>query len=196
MSSSPSSREASRARTRDALVAAARDLAVAQGWANVRMADVAAVAGVSRQTVYNEFDGRDGLAEALAVREIRTFVTGIREHLYNYGADIEAAGRAAILHALEQAAGNPLVHAVVTDAHGSAGELLLFLTTRSDLVLSTAGEVVREWATTFLPEIPQTRVAIAAESIVRLTVSHIVRPSAPAQQTADVLADVLTRLLR
>jgi AcrR family transcriptional regulator len=130
--SSLSSREAGRARTRDALVAAARDLAVAQGWANVRMADVAAAAGVSRQTVYNEFDGRDGLAEAMAVQEIRTFVTGIRERLFAHRGDVHAAGHAAIGYALEQAAGNPLVRAIVTNPRGDADQLLPYLTTRSE----------------------------------------------------------------
>ncbi|MGW4277962.1 TetR/AcrR family transcriptional regulator, partial [Streptomyces seoulensis] len=41
-------------------------------WPAVRMVDVAAAAGVSRQTLYNEFGGKDGLARALVSR------TGLR----------------------------------------------------------------------------------------------------------------------
>ncbi len=196
MEASPSYRETNRYRLRETLVSAARDLAVAKGWNNVRMVDVAAAAGVSRQTVYNEFDGRPGLAEALALREIQTFVTQIRGHLFAHGADIPAAGHAAILHALQEAAGNPLVHAILTSSQGGADELLPYLTTRSDAVLAAAGAVVHEWAATFLPGLDEAVVAVAAESIVRLTVSHIVLPLAPAPQTAAVLADVFVRLLR
>ncbi|MGQ5228634.1 helix-turn-helix domain-containing protein, partial [Streptomyces sp. yara] len=38
-------------------------------WSAVRMVDVAAAAGVSRQTLYNEFGSKDGLARALVRRE-------------------------------------------------------------------------------------------------------------------------------
>ena len=193
----PSSYRAdNRNRLRDALITAARDLTVARGWENVRMADVAAAAGVSRQTVYNEFEGRPGLAEALAHREIEAFTAGIREHLSAHGADVRAAGYAAVRHTLEEAAANPLVRAILTSARGGADELLPYLTTRADVVLAAAGEVVRDWAVAHLPDVDDARVAVAAESIIRLTVSHIVLPLAPPAQTARVLADVLVRLLR
>ena len=196
MESTPSYREANRHRLREALVSAARELAVAKGWDNVRMADVAAAAGVSRQTVYNEFDGRPGLAEALALREIQAFVAQIRGRLFAHGADVRAAGEAAVLHALQEAAANPLVHTILTGSRGGADELLPYLTTRSDLVLEAAGAVVREWAASCLPDLDEALVSVAAESIVRLTVSHIVLPLAPAPRTASALADVLVRLLR
>ncbi len=193
----PSSYRAdNRSRLRDALITAARDLTVARGWENVRMADVAAAAGVSRQTVYNEFEGRPGLAEALARREIEAFTAGIRKHLSAHGADVRAAGYAAVRHALEEAAVNPLVRAILTSARGGADELLPYLTTRADVVLAAAGEVVRDWAAAHLPDVDDARVAVAAESIIRLTVSHIVLPLAPPEQTAAVLADVLVRLLQ
>lgn len=38
-------------------------------WSGVRMVDVAAAAGLSRQTLYNEFGSKDGLARALLRRE-------------------------------------------------------------------------------------------------------------------------------
>ncbi len=43
--------------TRDALLDAAYDAVVNGDWARTRMLDVARVAGVSRQTLYNEFGG-------------------------------------------------------------------------------------------------------------------------------------------
>jgi AcrR family transcriptional regulator len=192
MGASPSYRETNRTRLRESLLGAARTLTVERGWENVRMADVAGAAGVSRQTVYNEFDGRDGLAGALAAREIELFAADVRRQLFAHGADVRAAAEAAIRQALTDAAGNPLVRAILT----GAGELLPYLTTHADLVVDAAGAVIREWAAQYLPGVGEARLAVAADAVVRLTISHIVMPSGPPAETAAMLADVLTRLLR
>ncbi|MEV8510380.1 TetR family transcriptional regulator [Actinoplanes sp. NPDC051475] len=195
MSAAPSFRETSRARLRESLIVAARELTVAHGWNNVRMADVARQAGVSRQTLYNEYDSRAGLAEGVAVREIHLFVTGVREQLFAHGADVRAAARAAILYALEEAERNPLVRAILTSARGGADELLPYLTTRSDVVLQAAGEVIREWAGAHGHDADAAALDIASDSIVRLAVSHIMLPRSSPPESADMLADVFARLL-
>lgn len=196
MASAHSYREANRARLRDCLITAARELAIAHGWEHVRMVDVAAAVGVSRQTVYNEFESRTGLGEALAVRETQQFVAAVRKELFDHEGDVRAAAYAAILHALEEAAGNSLVRAVLTSARGGKDELLPYLTTRSEIVLHAAGAVVEEWAAAYVPELDPAAVALASESIVRLTVSHIVLPLSPPTTSATALAEVFVRLLR
>ena len=196
MTSASSYREANRARLRDSLIAAARALTITHGWDRVRMADVAKSAGVSRQTVYNEFEGRSGLAEALAAAEIEQFVAAVRKELFAHGGDVRGAAYAAILHTLRETAGNPFVRAVLTSAHGGADELLPYLTTRSDLLLRAAGAVVREWATAHAPDVEPAVVELASESIIRLTVSHIVLPLASPVASATDLAEVFVRLLQ
>ena len=196
MTSAPSYREASRARLRESLIAAARELTIAHGWERVRMVDVATSAGVSRQTVYNEFDGRSGLAQALAVAEIQQFVAGVREHLFAHGADVRAAAYAALLHTLQEADGNPLVRDILTSARGGADTLLPYLTTRSELVLQAAGAVIEQWADVHLPDAEPTVVKLASESIVRLAVSHIVLPLSSPAVSAQALTEVFQRLLR
>ena len=52
--------------TREAILAAARALAASQGFAGLTVDAVAAEAGVSRLTVYNHFESKTGLLEALA----------------------------------------------------------------------------------------------------------------------------------
>ena len=188
-------REEKSRQLREAIVDAARAAAVSQGWAAVKMADVADAVGVSRQTVYNEFGNKAGVAEALTAREVSRFVDAVRAELLAHGGDIRAAGEAAILRTLTEAADNPLVKAILTGTEGDDG-LLPYLTTRSELVLTTASAVVRDWASEHVPEAGEDTVAAAAESIVRLVLSHVVLPSAPAEQTAAVLADTLVRLLR
>jgi AcrR family transcriptional regulator len=189
-------RAENRRRLRDSLIAAARELTVARGWSAVRMADVARAVGVSRQTLYNEFDGKADLAHALATAEITSFLDAVRADLSAHGSDVRAAGEAAILRVLRSAGTNPFVKAVLGGGQAGDDDLLPFLTTRAEVVLAGAGQVLRDWAGEFLPGHDPARFAVAAECVVRLTVSHVVSPSAPAERTAAVLADVLVRLLQ
>ncbi|MFC7885207.1 TetR/AcrR family transcriptional regulator [Streptomyces sp. NPDC057376] len=50
-------------------------------WSAVRMVDVAAAAGVSRQTLYNEFGSKEGLARALVRREADGYLAGVERAL-------------------------------------------------------------------------------------------------------------------
>ncbi|MFI2711774.1 TetR family transcriptional regulator [Micromonospora sp. NPDC018662] len=179
---------------RDAIVEAARAQTVACGWDGVRMGAVARAAGVSRQTVYNEFGTKAGLAEALARREVDRFVGEVRAALGEHGADVRAAAYAAIRRTLAAAADNPLVKAILTSARGGSDELLPYLTTRSELVLTESTAALLEWAGCHLPDADPAALAFAADSVVRLVVSHIVLPGAPVDETAGKLADLAVNL--
>ncbi|NED84143.1 TetR family transcriptional regulator [Streptomyces sp. SID11233] len=70
---------------REALLDAARAALTTRPWTAVRMVDVAAAAGVSRQTLHNEFGGKDGLARALAGRAADTYLAGVEQALRTAG---------------------------------------------------------------------------------------------------------------
>lgn len=193
MDVSPRYRDTARQHLRDAIIEAGRDLAIDRDWDAVRMADVAARVGVSRQTLYNEFTNKAGLGEAIAHREIDRFVDGVRDALFAHGGDTRAAVHAAVTFVLSQAAADPLIKAVLTSARGGADTLLPYLTTRSDLALAAATAVVSEWAEAHLPGTSPEDIAVGAESIARLVVSHIVLPLAPVEHTARTLADLAQR---
>ncbi len=194
MASSPRYRDTARQHLRDAVIEAGRDLAIDRGWDAVRMADVAARVGVSRQTLYNEFANKAGLGEAIAHREIDRFMDGVRDALAAHGGDVRAAVHAAVTFVLSQAGADPLIKAVLSSVRGT-DTLLPYLTTRADLALAAAVTVLREWAGAHLPWTSPDDVTVAAESIARLVVSHIVLPTAPVDDTADALADVAQRVL-
>ena len=61
---------------RETLLEAAHAAVGKQSWTGVRMVDVAAAAGVSRQTLYNEFGTKEGLGAALVNRLIDGFLDG------------------------------------------------------------------------------------------------------------------------
>lgn len=70
---------------REALLDAAHAALAARPWQTVRMTDVAAAAGVSRQTLYNEFGSKDGLARALVRRAADAYLAGVERALGSAG---------------------------------------------------------------------------------------------------------------
>jgi AcrR family transcriptional regulator len=75
---------------RESLLDAAYAALARRPWAAVRMVDVAAAAGVSRQTLYNEFGSKEGLARALVRREADGYLAGVERAL---GSHTEARER-------------------------------------------------------------------------------------------------------
>ncbi|WP_217239461.1 TetR/AcrR family transcriptional regulator [Streptomyces sp. AC555_RSS877] len=70
---------------RESLLDAAYTALARRPWSAVRMVDVAAAAGVSRQTLYNEFGSKEGLARALVRREADGYLVGIERALTSTG---------------------------------------------------------------------------------------------------------------
>ncbi|MBT2527578.1 TetR/AcrR family transcriptional regulator [Streptomyces sp. ISL-99] len=76
---------------REALLDAALTALAPRPWSGVRMVGVAAAAGVSRQTLYNEFGSKDGLARALVRREAGGYLAGVERVLAGGTAEWTAA---------------------------------------------------------------------------------------------------------
>ncbi|MBK5305162.1 MAG: TetR family transcriptional regulator [Frankiaceae bacterium] len=178
---------------RNALLDAAYDAAVGSGWGRARMGDVASAAGVSRQTLYTEFGSKDGLAQALALREAARFVDGSEAVLTGCEGSPSEAIAASTEWTLRVAREDPLIKAVLTD-DGTDG-LLPYLTTRSDALLAAVTARNVDYLHRHWPELPVDDIEFVADTLVRLTVSHIVSPAAPADVTAQQIAHLVDRLL-
>ncbi|MFD7130083.1 TetR/AcrR family transcriptional regulator [Streptomyces sp. NPDC059894] len=98
---------------RESLLDAAFTAVTRRPWAAVRMVDVAAAAGVSRQTLYNEFGSKDGLARALVRREADGYLAGVERALAGHG-DTRDRLTAAAEWTASAARGNALVRAMLT----------------------------------------------------------------------------------
>jgi len=179
--------------TRDALLDAAYDVVVAGEWESARMLDVAAAAGVSRQTLYNEFGSKDAFAQALAMREAQRFIDGTNRILdeVNPIAPGDAVA-AATEWTIREASNNPLLKAVLTD---DASELLPFLTTRGDAIIHAARSNIESYWSAQWPELDPADVALAAETVARLTVSYLVLPSDSPDGSAEAIATRLSHLV-
>lgn len=188
-------RVAFRRQVREVALEHAHALAVEGGWDRVRMGAVAAAAGVSRPTLYKEFGDKQGLGEALVLRETERFLVGVQAALSEQAGAPREAVEAAVRFTLDEAGRSPLLHAVLTSTRGDEAGLLPLLTTRSAPLLDAATAVVVAWIVEQLPGTPEADAAEAADALVRLVVSHLVQPAADTDETARRLARVATRLL-
>jgi AcrR family transcriptional regulator len=181
--------QAARQLLRETLFAAARDELQRRAWSEITMADVARAAGVSRQTLYNEFGSRDEFAQALVIHEGERFMEGVEAAVREHLDDPRAAVAAAFETFLRAAAEDPLMRLVLSD-DGTAG-LLPFVTTQ--------GMPVVQWATARLtatieegwPEAPAAKARLLAESLVRLAISHVTAPSEAPNATAAATSELL-----
>ena len=169
-----------------AIVDAVDDLVRTRGWSATTMTDVASAAGVSRQTVYNEFGSRRALVEAYVTREIETLIADVEVEVRADAADAHAALNAAFGLFLKLASDEPVVQIIVADAEG--GELIRLLTGVGRTVASEriAALIVDVW-----PQVTPSDAEILAESLVRLAISHALLPTADPQSTAAAVTRMI-----
>jgi AcrR family transcriptional regulator len=181
--------QAARQLLRDTLFAAARDELQRRAWSQITMADVAGAAGVSRQTLYNEFGSRDEFALALVIHEGERFMDGVDAAVREHFDDPRAAVVAALEVFLRTAGEDPLVRIVISD--DGAGGMLPFVTTQ--------GMPVVQWATARLtatieegwPQAPPEKARLLAETLVRLAISHVTAPGEAPEVTAAATSELL-----
>jgi AcrR family transcriptional regulator len=157
---------------RETIVDAVDELVRARGWSATRMADVATAAGVSRQTLYNEFGSRQALVEAYITREIETLVARVTEAVRASADDAHRALLTAFDLFLELASDEPVVQVIANDAEG--GELHRLLTGVGQAV---ASERIANLITDVWPQVSAADGRLLAESLVRLAISHALLPT-------------------
>ncbi|GLZ42569.1 TetR/AcrR family transcriptional regulator [Actinokineospora sp. NBRC 105648] len=179
--------EAARTLLRATLLDAAGDLLRERAWSGVTMADVAAAAGVSRQTLYKEFGSRQGFAQEYILRETDRFLTAVEAAIAAHVAEPERALAAAMEVFLTSAAAEPLIKAIVA---GDDDGLLGLVTNRAGPVLSGATARLADCLITSWPTASAPDLRFVAENLVRLAVSHAASPSGTAAHTARAVSAV------
>jgi AcrR family transcriptional regulator len=185
-----------RRQLREQALGAAHGLTVDKGWSQVRMGEVAALTGVSRPTLYKEFGDKQGLGEALILRETERFLTGIAQALEQHPTDIAAGILAAVQYMLAEADASPLLRGILTSARNGDNEALPLLTTRSAPILSAATDTLLVWFRGQFPELDPADLTDSADALARLAVSHLVLPAEDRSGTARRLTRVALRCLR
>ncbi len=181
-----------RAPVRERLLDAAQEAIERSGWSSVTMAGIADAAGVSRQTVYNEFGTKHGLAQELALRELQRFLTVVNERMDGESElipGIRAACEGVLLMGEQSLIVRTLVGSL-PDEHDP--ELLQILTTESGEIIDSAVAGVKQTIIErFEQPFTDAELTIAVEVVVRLVLSAITRPSKPAAEAASDIAWVV-----
>lgn len=187
-------RESVRSLLKERILDAAYERVTAEGWDRLKMTRIATTAGVSRQTVYTEYGSKAAIGQALVMREVERFLTGIQDQLLAHPGDMRAAITAAIGYTLRTAADNPLLKAILTSSRGGDEDLLTHLTTRSEPLLDTAIGMLTAYTAEVWAEIDAHSRELAVEAVVRLTVSHLVQPVLPPDLSAERIAEITMRI--
>lgn len=181
---------------RTALLEAAYDEVVSGSWARTRMADVARGAGVSRQTLYNEFGTKDALAEALAEQHTLALLAGVDQQLAStHDADPIEVLRDTLEWVLDRAHEDPLVKTILVSAHEGGDTLLPLITTRAQPVLEQGSAHLLAFLSRHWPAVPRRTLRDLSDSMIRLIVSHVVLSTEPTQTTARVVSSLAALVL-
>lgn len=174
---------------RDSILDGMRDLLLTRDWSAITLSDVASAAGISRQTIYNEFGSRQGLAQAYALRLADRLVDQIDDAIEGHVGDVYSAFLQGFRDFFTESAADPLVMSLLTGA--IKPDLLQLITTDSGPIISHCSHrltatFMHSWVTC-----SEDDAGILARAIVRLAMSYI---SMPPEADHDVAAD-LARLL-
>jgi AcrR family transcriptional regulator len=178
---------AARELLRDSLFDAARHELSRRPWAEVTMADIAASAGLSRQTLYKEFGSRDHFARALILREGDRFVAAVQSAMDAHLEDPTAALLSAFGLFLSIASEDPLVRAAIA----GADEMLPLVTTQGQSLLERSSGRLHAAIVSRWPQVRSRDATLLSECLVRLAISYATLPAGPATTTASSIADLL-----
>jgi AcrR family transcriptional regulator len=173
----------------DMLLDAARELLAHRHWPEVTMAEIARAAGVSRQTLYNEFRSRDEFAQAFVLREEERLITAVEATIRAHLNDPVKALEQAFGVFLTAAAEDPLIRRLLSE--DGADGMLPLVTTRGRPVVEGAVARLDEIVLSCWPEVRRGHVKLLSESLVRLAISYAMLPAGPATMTATSIATLL-----
>ncbi|MEJ7817995.1 MAG: TetR family transcriptional regulator [Thermoleophilaceae bacterium] len=185
---------AARELLRNTLLDAMRELMRERPWGEVSMADVASVAGVSRQTLYKEFGSRQDFAQAFVLREADRFLGDVEQALGAHAHDPGEALSAALEVFLRAAADDPFVR-MITSGDGD-GELLPLLTVRGEPLFVHATERLTSVLVAQWPRVREHDARRLADCVVRLAVSYAASPAGAPEVTAAETSRLLEPFVR
>ena len=181
--------EASRVLLRDSILDAMREELLAKDWSAITLSDVARTAGISRQTIYNEFGSRQGLAQGYALRLATRLVDAVADAIDAHVGDLYAAFLDGFRSFFTASAADPLVVSLLSGA--AKPDLLQIITTDSAPIISQCSARLAAVITDSWVRAGEADAGVLARAIVRLAVSYV---SMPPEADHDVAAD-LARLM-
>ena len=174
---------------RDCVLDAMRAELLTKDWSAITLADVARTGGVSRQTIYNEFGSRQGLAQGYALRLADRLVDDVSRAIDGHVGEMHAAFLDGFRAFFTASAADPLVISLLSGA--AKPDLLQIITTDSGPIITHCSRRLAAAFRDSWVEVEESDAAVLARAIVRLAMSYV---SMPPEADHDVAAD-LARLM-
>ncbi len=182
--------EASRVLLRDSILDGMRDLLLARDWSAITLSDVAKAAGISRQTIYNEFGSRHGLAQGYALRLSDRLVDAVGQAIEGNVGNIHAAFLEGFRAFFTESASDPLVISLLTGA--AKPDLLQIITVDSAPIISRCSQRLTSTFMTSWVRASEEDSGVLARAIVRLAMSYVSMPPEADHDVARDLARLMT----
>lgn len=180
---------------RNSLLDALRRLLSERDWSKVTMADVARATGVSRQTVYNEFGSRHGLAQSYALRLVDEFTGQIGSAVTDNVDDLDRALVDGFGRFFASAAADPMIASLLS-GEGNADLHRLITTDAAPLITAAKARlsdiVIGSWI-----GLAREQAEPIAGAVARMALSYVAMPpDVPAPQVAENLAALFAPAIR
>jgi AcrR family transcriptional regulator len=182
--------EASRVLLRASVLDAMRDLLLTRDWSAITLSDVARAAGISRQTIYNEFRSRQGLAQGYALRLADRLVDAVHAALDANVGNIYEAFLQGFRSFFAEMAADPLVISLLTGV--AKPDLLQIITTDSAPIIARASERLTTAFTQTWVATSDEDAGVLARAIVRVALSYVSMPPEADHDVARDLARLMT----
>ncbi len=182
--------EASRVLLRDSILDGMRDMLLTRDWSSITLSDVARAAGISRQTIYNEFGSRQGLAQGYALRLADQLVDAIGDAINNNVGNIYGAFLEGFQTFFTQSASDPLVISLLTG--GTKPDLLQLITTDSAPIITRSSQRLTSSFMHSWVRASEEDAGVLARAIVRLAMSYVSMPPEADHDVAQDLARLMT----
>ncbi len=182
--------EASRVLLRDSILDGMRELLLTRDWSSITLSDVAKAAGISRQTIYNEFGSRQGLAQGYALRLADRLVDQIEDAIGGNVGDVYAAFLQGFRDFFTESAADPLVISLLTGS--TKPDLLQLITTDSAPIITRCSARLTESFVDSWVRTSEEDAGVLARAIVRLAMSYVSMPPEADHDVARDLARLMT----
>jgi len=174
---------------RDCVLDAMREALLSKDWSEITLADVARIAGVSRQTIYNEFGSRQGLAEGYALRLADRLVDEVSTAIDSHVGEVHEAFLDGFRAFFTDSAADPLVVSLLSGR--AKADLLQIITTGSGPIIThCSGRLTAVLVDSWVRP-GEIAAGVLARAIVRLAMSYVSMPADPdSGADHDVAADL------
>lgn len=189
--------QATRRLLRQSVFDAVHDLQTDKNWSAITMSQIARAAGMSRQTLYNEFGSRRSVAQEYILSLVGGYLDQVETDIAEHAGDADLALEVAFRTFLTAAAADPMVRSAIDGT--APDEVLRLLTSEAGPLLSSASERLADIFGESWGGLPRDEAKRLGRHLVRHALSYVtIAPGTeedPAADMSRLLAPAVERII-